>query len=65
MSVAEIEAAITKLPPQDVEKLAVWLADYRNREWDEQIGQDLDEGRLDAFLDAAEAEYQAGQVRPL
>jgi hypothetical protein len=65
MSVAEIEAAITKLPPHDVEKLAVWLADYRNREWDEQIGNDLDAGRLDSFLDAAEAEYQAGQVRPL
>jgi predicted esterase len=65
MSVAEIEAAITKLPPQDVEKLAVWLADYRNRAWDEQIAQDLDAGRLDAFLASAEAEYQAGKVRPL
>jgi hypothetical protein len=65
MGVAEIEAAITNLPPQDVEKLAVWLADYRNREWDEQIERDLDSGRLDAFLDAAETEYQAGKVRPL
>ena len=65
MSVAEIEDAITKLPPQDVEKLAVWLADYRNREWDEQVAQDLDSGRLDSFLEAAEAEYQAGKVRPL
>ena len=65
MSVQEIENAITQLPPQDVEKLAVWLADYRNREWDEQIGRDLDDGRLDSFLAAAEAEYQAGKVRPL
>lgn len=65
MSVQEIEIAITKLQPQDVEKLAVWFADYRNREWDEQIGRDLDEGRLDSFLAAAEAEYQAGNVRPL
>ncbi|MDT7857873.1 hypothetical protein RQM47_14600 [Rubrivirga sp. S365] len=65
MSVHEIERAIEKLSPQDVEKLAVWLADYRNREWDEQIGRDLDEGRLDSFLAAAEAEYEAGDVRPL
>lgn len=65
MSVQEIEIAIAKLPAQDVEKLAVWLADYRSREWDEQIGRDLDEGRLDSFLAAAEAEYQAGKVRPL
>ena len=65
MSVQEIENAITQLPPQDVEKLAVWLADYRSREWDEQIERDLNEGRLDSFLAAAEAEYQAGKVRPL
>ena len=65
MSVQEIENAIAQLPPQDVEKLAVWLADYRNREWDEQIDRDLDEGRLDGFLADAEAEYQAGRVRPL
>ena len=65
MSVQEIENAITQLPPQDVEKLAVWLTDYRNREWDEQIERDLDEGRLDSFLAAAEAEYQAGKARPL
>ncbi|MEO0557340.1 MAG: hypothetical protein AAF170_04060 [Bacteroidota bacterium] len=65
MSVQEIETAITQLAPEDVEKLAVWLADYRNREWDQQIGRDLDEGRLDSFLADAEAEYQAGKVRPL
>lgn len=65
MSVQEIETAITKLAPQEVEKLAVWLADYRNRAWDKQIGRNLDEGRLDTFLKAAEAEYQAGKTRPL
>jgi hypothetical protein len=65
MSVQEIENAITQLPPQEVEKLADWLADYRTRTWDEQIGRDLDEGRLDSFLAAAEAEYQAGKVQPL
>jgi hypothetical protein len=65
MSVAEIEAAITELSPEDVEKLAVWLAEYRNREWDEQIERDLDSGRLDDFLAAAEREYRTGEVRPL
>lgn len=65
MSVQEIEAAIEKLPPPDLAKLAVWFADHQNREWDEQIGRDLDEGRLDSFLAAAETEYEAGHVRPL
>ena len=65
MSLQEIEAAIAKLPPQDLAKLAVWFSDFHHREWDAQIERDLDTGRLDAFLAEAEAEYQAGQARPL
>lgn len=65
MSVREIEAAITKLSPRDLAELAAWFADHHNREWDGQIERDLDGGRLDAFLAEAEAEYEAGQTRPL
>lgn len=65
MSVFEIEAAISELPPQDLARLAVWFADYRNRQWDEQIERDLDAGRLDPFLAEVEAEYEKGPVRPL
>ena len=65
MSLHEIESAIMQLPPQEVDKLAVWLDDFRSREWDAEIARDLDAGRLDAFLAAAEAEYKAGHVRPL
>ncbi len=65
MSVREIEAAITRLSPRDLAELAAWFADYHNREWDEQIERDLDSGRLDAFLAEAEAEYEAGQAKPL
>lgn len=65
MSVREIKAAITKLSPGDLAELAAWFADHHNREWDEQIERDLDSGRIDAFLAEAEAEYEAGQAKPL
>ena len=65
MSVQEIEAAIEQLAPPDLARLAAWFAEYHEAQWDEQIGRDLDEGRFDSFLAAAEAEYQAGKVRPL
>ena len=65
MSVREIEAAITKLSSRDLAELAAWFADYHNQEWDEQIERDLDSGRLDSFLAEAEAEYEAGQAKPL
>ena len=65
MSVKEIEAAITKLSPSDLAELAAWFADYHNQKWDQQIERDLDEGRLDNFLSEVEAEYQAGEAKPL
>ena len=65
MSLQEIEAAIEQLAPPDLARLAAWFTEYHEERWDEQIGRDLDAGRLDAFLAAAEAEYQSGQVRPL
>ena len=65
MSVQEIESAIAKLSASDLAELAAWFADYYNRVWDQQIERDLDAGRLDGFLSEAEAEYQAGQAKPL
>ena len=65
MSVQEIEAAIEQLPPDDLAVLAVWFAEHRAAAWDAQIERDLDAGRLDSLLDAAEAEYDAGHSRPL
>ena len=55
MSVQEIEAAIERLPPDDLAALAAWFAEHRAAAWDAQIERDLDAGRLDPLLDAAEA----------
>ena len=65
MSIQEIEAAITKLSAEDLAVLAVWFAEYRAQTWDKQIEQDLDAGRLDALLAEVDAEYEAGQAKPL
>ena len=65
MSVQEIEQAISRLPPNQLHELAAWLADYHHQVWDKQIETDLDAGRLDSVIAAAEKEYQAGLARPL
>jgi hypothetical protein len=65
MSVAEIESAIAQLPPKDFAELIVWLQEYRERAWDEQIENDLAAGRLDAIVAEAEKEYGQGLARPL
>ncbi len=65
MSITEIEAAITKLPVEDVDKLMSWLEEYHARIWDKQIEDDLDAGNLDELLKEVEQEIEAGLAKPL
>lgn len=64
-SVDAITAAIAQLPPEQVAQVRAWLAEYDERQWDEQIARDEREGRLDALAERALAEHRAGRTRPL
>jgi hypothetical protein len=61
----EIIAAIEQLPADQAGRLRAWLADYTERQWDEQIERDEREGRLDILIDRALEEHRAGRTRPL
>jgi hypothetical protein len=65
MSVQEIQAAIIKLPLEQLAQLATWFEEYQARVWDQQIEEDLAEGRLDTILAKVDAEYEAGLAQPL
>jgi hypothetical protein len=65
MTVSEIEAAIVRLKPNEIAALQSWLNEYQARLWDAQIENDLESGRLDALIEEAEGEYQAGLGKPL
>jgi hypothetical protein len=65
MSITEIEAAITQLPPDEVDKLMSWLEEYQAGIWDKQIAEDLDAGRLDGLLNEVEQEIDAEMAKPL
>lgn len=47
MSLLEIEAAIKKLPKQDLEMFDQWYQTYLDEQWDEQIRKDIRLGKLD------------------
>jgi hypothetical protein len=64
-TVETITSAIAQLPPEQVAQIRAWLAEYDERQWDEQIAQDERAGRLDALADRALAEHRAGRTRPL
>ena len=65
MSIIEIENAIKKLPPEKVNELMDWFAEYHSETWERQIAEDLEAGRLDSILDEVEAEIGAGLAKPL
>jgi hypothetical protein len=65
-SVEDIQAEIEKLAPDEVERLAEWLAEYRERAWDNQIAEDAKTGGpLCRFIDEALSDFKAGKARRL
>jgi uncharacterized membrane protein YccC len=65
MSIQEIESAVANLPPEDLARFARWFEEYLADEWDRQIEQDIEAGRLDEAGDRADADFEAGRFTPL
>ena len=65
MTVAEIESAIEKLPPNEVSKLSEWFAEYEARIWDEEIERDLQDGKLQSLIEEIEKDFADEKCQPL
>jgi hypothetical protein len=63
-TVQEIEAAIRKLPPKEIEAVADWLAELREEMWDRQIAADAQSGKLNSLIQEAKTEYRASKATP-
>ena len=65
MTVNEIERAIEKLPPNEVSALSEWFAKFEAQIWDEQIAEDLRNGKLKSLINEAEKDFAEGNYQPL
>lgn len=65
MSIVELEDLITKLPRAEITALRAWLDDYDDDLWDKQMAEDADSGKLDAILERATRDSEAGLGTPL
>jgi hypothetical protein len=61
----QIEAAILTLPLDEFQRLRQWLLDVDYQRWDEQLEQDVANGKLDALAEEAIAEFKAGRCREI
>ena len=61
----QIEAAILSLPLSEFERLKLWLFDLDYDRWDEQLEQDIADGKLEALAQEAIAEFESGHGREI
>ncbi len=65
MQVQEIQAAIESLPREDYVRLRQWFSERDWEEWDKQIEQDSQAGKLDFLIQEAMQEKAKGKLKEL
>ncbi|MCH7224942.1 hypothetical protein [Haloferula sp. A504] len=59
----EIEEAIDRLPKDQVFALGEWLQRRIDAQWDQQLEDDVEAGRLNKVAEEALSEYRAGKSK--
>ena len=66
MSLAEIEKAVDRLSPEELAKLAAYIARHDHAAWDKQLEDDFSRGgKHEEALKKIDAEIDAGKFTPL
>jgi len=63
--VEELQTAIVSLAPEEYARLRQWFAERDWEQWDRQIEEDAQSGKLDFLIDEAMAERAQGRLREL
>jgi hypothetical protein len=64
-TVEDIEKAIAKLKPTEIDRLRAWFEEFQAERFDEKIERDARAGKLDRAADQAQAEHGKGRSREL
>jgi hypothetical protein len=65
LTVEQIEAAILTLPSDEFQRLRQWFFDLDYQRWDEQLEQDIADGKLETLAQEAIAEFEAGHCQEI
>lgn len=61
----QLEQRVKLLSREDLAAFREWFLEFDERLWDQQIADDADTGRLDAFVNEARTEYEQEKTRDL
>ena len=64
-TITEIEAAISRLSPEELARFRNWFAEFDADAWDRQFEQDARSGRLDALAAEAIEYFRQGRCTDL
>jgi hypothetical protein len=64
-TIEQIKTAILSLAPEEFQQLRQWFADVDYQHWDEQLKQDISDGKLDDLAEEAILELKAGATYPI
>lgn len=64
-TIEQIETAILTLAPNEFQQLRQWFLDVDYQRWDEQLEQDIADGKLEDLVEDAISEFKAGQRREI
>lgn len=64
-TVEDIEKAIAKLKPGELDRLCAWFEEFQAARFDEKIDRDAKAGKLDRLADQALEDHRKGRSREL
>ena len=64
-TVEDIEKAIEKLPPRELDRLRAWFEEFQAEQFDDKIARDAEAGKLDGLAEEAMSDFQRGRAREL
>ncbi len=65
MSIAEIKDAVMKLSADELREFVEWIDELHESQWDKQIEEDLNAGKLDHLIAEARKEFKEGRCRQI
>jgi hypothetical protein len=65
MSITEIKDAVMKLSADELREFVEWIDELHESQWDKQIEEDLQAGKLDQLIAEARKEFKEGRCRQI
>ncbi|MBL1211273.1 hypothetical protein [Geminocystis sp. GBBB08] len=65
MTITDIKKAVENLSVTEQKELFYWIDEYKENQWDKQIEEDLEKGRLNKLIPQAKREFKEGKCQKI